>query len=38
LNAPIGRGLLRVARTCGAKDLSVYVNSGSMTAVLRKRI
>jgi SAM-dependent methyltransferase len=38
LNAPVGRGLLRVARTFGAKDLSVYVNSGSMTAVLRKRI
>ena len=37
LSQPLGRGLLQLARQVGAGHLPVYVNSGSMTAVLRKK-
>jgi SAM-dependent methyltransferase len=37
LSRPAGSALLRVVRVLGASDLPVYVNSGSMTIVLRKK-
>jgi SAM-dependent methyltransferase len=36
LSHPLGSALVRTVRGLGAKDWPVYVNSGSMTAVLRK--
>jgi hypothetical protein len=36
LSRPLGSALLRTVRGLGSKDWPVYVNSGSMTAVLRK--
>lgn len=36
LSRPLGSALLRTVRGLGANDWPVYVNSGSMTAVLRK--
>jgi 2-polyprenyl-3-methyl-5-hydroxy-6-metoxy-1,4-benzoquinol methylase len=36
LSRPAGRAMLQAVRRFGLKDLPVYVNSGSMTAVLRK--
>jgi cyclopropane fatty-acyl-phospholipid synthase-like methyltransferase len=36
LSRPLGKALLRIVRQVGAKDWPIYVNSGSMTAVLRK--
>ncbi|HEV2904962.1 MAG TPA: class I SAM-dependent methyltransferase [Pyrinomonadaceae bacterium] len=36
LSRPLGKALLRIVRQAGAKDWPIYVNSGSMTAVLRK--
>ena len=36
LSRPVGRMMLRAVRGLGAQDRAVYVNSGSMTAVLRK--
>ena len=38
LSRPLGGGLLRAAHYLGAEGLPVYVNSGSMTAVLRKSL
>lgn len=36
LSRPAGRALLQAVRSFGLKDVPVYVNSGSMTAVLRR--
>ena len=36
LSRPAGGALLRAVRAAGLRDVPVYVNSGSMTAVLRK--
>jgi SAM-dependent methyltransferase len=38
LSRPVGRVMLSVVRGLGVKDCTVYVNSGSMTAVLRKKV
>jgi hypothetical protein len=38
LSRPLGVNLQRVVRALGAGALPVYVNSGSMTVVLRKRV
>ncbi|HYY43393.1 MAG TPA: class I SAM-dependent methyltransferase, partial [Pyrinomonadaceae bacterium] len=37
LSQPAGRTLLRAVRLVGAGDVGIYVNSGSLTAVLSKR-
>ena len=36
LSRPMGSALLRIVRVLGTKDWPMYVNSGSMTAVLKK--
>lgn len=38
ISRPLGSGLFQIAHRLGAQDLPVYVNSGSMTVILRKKI
>lgn len=38
LSRPLGGALLRIVRVSGVGEVPVYVNSGSMTVVLRKKV